>query len=49
MGYCQGTNCMPVVAAILTREYNAMPETIEMMTARPPFRPVPLSLLMGGV
>jgi NADPH-dependent 2,4-dienoyl-CoA reductase/sulfur reductase-like enzyme len=49
MGYCQGTNCMPVVAAILTREYDAKPENIEMMTARPPFRPIPLSLLMGGV
>jgi thioredoxin reductase/bacterioferritin-associated ferredoxin len=49
MGYCQGTNCMPVVAAILTREYGAKPETIEMMTARPPSRPIPLSLLMGDV
>jgi thioredoxin reductase/bacterioferritin-associated ferredoxin len=49
MGYCQGTNCMPVVAAILTREYGAQPETIEMMTTRPPARPIPLSLLMGDV
>jgi NADPH-dependent 2,4-dienoyl-CoA reductase/sulfur reductase-like enzyme len=47
MGYCQGANCMPAVAAILTREYGAKPETIEMMTARPPSRPIPLSLLMG--
>jgi len=47
MGYCQGTNCMPVVAAILTREFGAKPETIKMMTTRPPARPVPLSLLMG--
>ena len=47
MGYCQGTNCMPVVAAILAREYGAKPEAIEMMTTRPPARPVPLSLLMG--
>jgi NADPH-dependent 2,4-dienoyl-CoA reductase/sulfur reductase-like enzyme len=47
MGYCQGTNCKPVVAAILTREYGAKPETVEMMTARPPSRPIPLSLLMG--
>jgi bacterioferritin-associated ferredoxin len=47
MGYCQGTNCMPVVATILTREYGAKPETVEMMTARPPARPIPLSLLMG--
>jgi thioredoxin reductase/bacterioferritin-associated ferredoxin len=49
MGYCQGTNCMPVVAAILTREYGAKPETIEMMTTRPPARPIPLSLLMGDM
>jgi len=47
MGYCQGTNCMPVVAAILAREFGAKPEAIKMMTARPPARPVPLSLLMG--
>jgi thioredoxin reductase/bacterioferritin-associated ferredoxin len=47
MGYCQGTNCMPVVAAILMREFGAKPEAIRMMTTRPPARPVPLSLLMG--
>jgi hypothetical protein len=40
---------MPVVAEIFTREYNAKPETIEMMTTRPPTRPMPLSLLMGDI
>jgi bacterioferritin-associated ferredoxin len=49
MGYCQGTNCTPVIAAMLVREYGAKPETIEMMTARPPARPIPLSLLMGDI
>jgi hypothetical protein len=40
---------MPVVATILTREYGAKPETVEMMTARPPARPIPMSLLMGDM
>jgi NADPH-dependent 2,4-dienoyl-CoA reductase/sulfur reductase-like enzyme len=45
MGYCQGTNCTPVLAAILVREFGAKPEEIKMMTTRPPARPIPLSLL----
>jgi thioredoxin reductase/bacterioferritin-associated ferredoxin len=47
MGYCQGTNCTPVITAMLVREYGIQPEAIRMMTTRPPARPVPLSLLMG--
>jgi bacterioferritin-associated ferredoxin len=46
MGYCQGTNCLPTIAAMLAREFDAQPEEIPMMTTRPPARPVPLSLLM---
>lgn len=49
MGYCQGTHCTPVVAAMLAREFGAKPEDIELMTTRPPARPIPLSLLMGDV
>jgi len=45
MGYCQGTHCMPVIAAILVREFGANPADIAMMTTRPPIRPVPLHLL----
>jgi NAD(P)H-nitrite reductase large subunit len=48
MGYCQGTNCTPVVAAILEREFGEKPENIKIMTPRPPIRPIPLSLLMVG-
>jgi bacterioferritin-associated ferredoxin len=46
MGYCQGTHCMPTIAAMLAREFDARPEDIPMMTTRPPARPIPLSLLM---
>ena len=45
MGYCQGTNCLPTIAAILVREFGARPEEIPMMTTRPPARPIPLNLL----
>ena len=46
MGYCQGTHCTPVIAAILTREFGVEPDAIQMMTTRPPARPIPLNLLM---
>jgi len=46
MGYCQGTNCHPAIAAILAREFDADPAGIEMQTTRPPARPIPLNLLM---
>jgi bacterioferritin-associated ferredoxin len=46
MGYCQGTNCQPAIAAILAREFDADPTEIKMATTRPPARPIPLSLLM---
>ncbi|UCF94695.1 MAG: FAD-dependent oxidoreductase [Desulfobacterales bacterium] len=46
MGYCQGTNCQPAIAAILAREFAADPAKINMLTPRPPARPIPLSLLM---
>jgi bacterioferritin-associated ferredoxin len=47
MGYCQGTHCLPTIAAMLVREFGARPEDIPMMTTRPPARPIPLSLLMA--
>jgi NADPH-dependent 2,4-dienoyl-CoA reductase/sulfur reductase-like enzyme len=47
MGYCQGTNCTPTIAAILAREFGVKPETIKMMTTRPPARPIPLALLLA--
>ena len=46
MGYCQGTNCQPAIAAILTREFEADPAGIKMVTTRPPARPIPMNLLM---
>ena len=46
MGYCQGTNCQPAIAAILAREFGADPAMIKMVTTRPPARPIPLNLLM---
>jgi bacterioferritin-associated ferredoxin len=46
MGYCQGTNCTPVIAVMLVREFGIQPEAIPMMTTRPPARPIPLNLLM---
>ncbi len=45
MGYCQGTNCQPAIAALLTREFDADPAKIKSFTTRPPARPVPLNLL----
>jgi NADPH-dependent 2,4-dienoyl-CoA reductase/sulfur reductase-like enzyme len=49
MGYCQGANCQPTIAAMLTREFGADPAMIKMATTRPPARPIPLSLLMVDV
>jgi NAD(P)H-nitrite reductase large subunit len=46
MGYCQGANCSPTIAAILIREFGLPPEEILMATSRPPSAPLPLSLLM---
>jgi len=46
MGYCQGTNCQPAIAAMLAREFGADPAAIKMVTTRPPARPIPLNLLM---
>jgi NADPH-dependent 2,4-dienoyl-CoA reductase/sulfur reductase-like enzyme len=46
MGYCQGTNCQPSIAAMLAREFDADPAGIKMVTTRPPARPIPLNLLM---
>ena len=46
MGNCQGTNCQPTIAAILAREFETDPSKIEMVTTRPPARPIPLNLLM---
>jgi bacterioferritin-associated ferredoxin len=49
MGYCQGTNCLPTIVAMLAREFDAQPEQIPLMTTRPPSRPIPLNLLMVDV
>ena len=46
MGYCQGANCLPSVAAIICREFGVKEEDIGLMTTRPPAKPIPLSLLM---
>ena len=46
MGYCQGTNCLPTIVAMLAREFGANPERIPLMTTRPPAKPIPLNLLM---
>ena len=46
MGYCQGTNCTPVIAAMFVREFGVKPDAIQMMTTRPPAKPIPLNLLM---
>ena len=46
MGYCQGTNCQPAISVILTREFDADPASIKMMTTRPPARPIPLNLMI---
>ena len=45
-GYCQGINCQPTISAMLDREYGADQAAINMLTTRPPARPIPLSLLM---
>jgi bacterioferritin-associated ferredoxin len=45
MGYCQGTNCLPTIVAMLVREFGAGQEEIQLMTTRPPARPIPLNLL----
>ncbi|UCD81361.1 MAG: FAD-dependent oxidoreductase [Desulfobacterales bacterium] len=49
MGYCQGANCQPAIAAMLAREFGADPAEIKMQTTRPPARPIPLSLLMVDI
>jgi bacterioferritin-associated ferredoxin len=46
MGYCQGTNCLPAITAMLAREFDINPAEVKVMTTRPPARPIPLSLLM---
>jgi len=47
MGYCQGGNCLPAIASMLSREFGVREEEIKMMTIRPPASPIPLSLLMA--
>jgi thioredoxin reductase/bacterioferritin-associated ferredoxin len=49
MGYCQGAICNPALAAMLSREFDVPIEQIGPMTARPPGRPVPMSLLLHDV
>jgi NADPH-dependent 2,4-dienoyl-CoA reductase/sulfur reductase-like enzyme len=45
MGYCQGVNCLPAVAAILSNEFGVHENKIILMTARPPVKPIPVGLL----
>lgn len=45
MGYCQGTNCLPTIVAMLVREFGVDQEVIKLMTTRPPARPISLNLL----
>jgi NADPH-dependent 2,4-dienoyl-CoA reductase/sulfur reductase-like enzyme len=45
MGYCQGVNCLPAVAAILSNEFGIAENNTLLMTARPPVKPIPLGLL----
>ena len=47
MGYCQGMNCFPTIAMMLSREFGMEAEAIKILTPRPPGRPVPLNLLMN--
>ncbi len=46
MGYCQGANCVPPMAAMLHREFNVEEDAVDTMTSRPPAEPVPLRLLV---
>ena len=45
MGYCQGANCNPCMAAILEREFEVDPDTILPLSGRPPIKPLDLALL----
>jgi len=47
MGYCQGMNCIPTIAMMLSREFGMEAEAVKILTPRPPGRPVPLNLLMA--
>lgn len=49
MGYCQGANCLPSVAAMISREFGVKEADIGVMTTRPPAKPIPLSLLMVDI
>ena len=49
MGYCQGINCLPTVAAILSGEFGVRAKDIMTMTPRPPLKPIPLGMLMVDV
>ena len=45
MGYCQGCNCLPPIAAMLEREFGVDPTTMRGLTGRPPVQPVALHVL----
>jgi len=45
MGLCQGRNCQRQVAAVVARRAGLAVSQMEVMTARPPVRPVPLGAL----
>jgi D-hydroxyproline dehydrogenase subunit alpha len=49
MGYCQGMNCFPTIAMILSREFGMEAEAVKILTPRPPGRPLPLNLLMADL
>lgn len=45
MGYCQGANCNPCMAAMLEREFDVDPRSIVTLTGRPPIKPTGLAAL----
>jgi len=45
MGMCQGRTCAPIAAQIVAAEAGTNPESAGMFTARPPVKPVPLSVV----
>ena len=49
MGYCQGAQCTPTIAAMLTSQFGVDPQRIKGVTPRPPASPIPRSLLLVDV
>lgn len=47
-GPCQGKSCQSLVIKILARETGKPIEDLSPTTERPPLKPIPLELLVGG-